>query len=201
MCDTFPTRYPLRVRQTAGGVISDTPIICGGYNPDTKTRVRACYSHQHSTNKWKFLVNLTTFRQDHAAVALGDALWLTGGEVSFGQGLRSTEYVYSNGTVIQGPELPSGIGAHCMVRLEDGRVMILGKVPNRRAVIIYNSKTNKFTEAPRLLYGRLYHACTIFKSPMHGGRPVVISIGGYSGRTSEVLDYTRNGSVWEEGNR
>ena len=201
---TFPTQYPVRVRQTAGGLLEDTPIICGGYNPDTKRRVRECYALNYTTNSWEFLANMTVARQDHATVLVGDSLWMTGGEISTKvkslSSLSSTEYIYRNGTVIRGPYLPSGIvwSGHCLVNLLDGRVMFLGIVPNRRGVLFYHTNTKKFSEGPSLLYPRLFHACALFESPRRGGRPVVISIGGYSGRTVEVYDYTRKGSTWEE---
>ena len=43
------------------------------------------------------------------------------------------------------------------------------------------------------------HACTIFKSQLHDGRPVAIVAGGYgSPKTAEILDFTEDGSTWQE---
>ena len=47
---------------------------------------------------------------------------------------------------------------------------------------------------------RVSHACTIFYSPAHDGRSVVIVAGGSgnSENTAEIWDYTNEGSTWKE---
>ena len=45
-------------------------------------------------------------------------------------------------------------------------------------------------------YDRYYAACTLFNSPLHQNRPVILVSGG-GGQTAEVLDYTTN-NHWEE---
>ena len=40
--------------------------------------------------------------------------------------LASTEFIYKSGSVIQGPNLPLPRHGHCMVKLHDGKIMILG---------------------------------------------------------------------------
>ena len=45
------------------------------------------------------------------------------------------------------------------------------------------------------------HACTIFNSPIHDLRPVVIAAGSNYGsgkNTTEIWDYTQDGTKWEE---
>ena len=51
-----------------------------------------------------------------------------------------------------------------------------------------------------MLHERLDHACTIFKSGLHDGRPVIIIAGGYGSgsQTAEVLDFTKEGATWQE---
>ena len=47
-----------------------------------------------------------------------------------GQGwvsLKTTEYVYPNGTVTAGPTMPNTVWDHSTVALHDGRFMIIGK--------------------------------------------------------------------------
>ena len=39
----------------------------------------------------------------------------------------TTEFIYANGSVLAGPDLPYAIQRHAMVRLHDGSVMLLGK--------------------------------------------------------------------------
>ena len=46
-------------------------------------------------------------------------------------------------------------------------------------------------------FGRGSAACTLFNSPLHQNRPVILVSGGYGQTTSEVLDYTAS-DHWEE---
>ena len=68
-------------------------------------------------------------------------------------------------------------------------------------------KTSNINENPiqvaSMVHARYYHACTIFNSPAHNGRPVAIVAGGcctYTGapKTDEILDFTQEGSSWQE---
>ena len=50
-----------------------------------------------------------------------------------------------------------------------------------------------------MVHSRYWHACTIFTSELHGGRPVAIVAGGYDGSGSnhaEIWDYTKEGTSW-----
>ena len=52
-----------------------------------------------------------------------------------------------------------------------------------------------------MAHGRKNHACTIFKSPAHDGRPIAIAAGSSDGsgsNTAEIWDYTIERSIWEE---
>ena len=54
-------------------------------------------------------------------------------------------------------------------------------------------------EMEPMVHARSSHACTIFNSPVHNGRPVVIVAGSYSSpKTAEILDFTQEGSSWQE---
>ena len=46
-------------------------------------------------------------------------------------------------------------------------------------------------------FDRFGAACTLFNSPLHQNRPVILVSGGWDQTTSEVLDYTTN-NHWEE---
>ena len=39
--------------------------------------------------------------------------------------LQNTEYIYSNGTVVPGPELPEKIDEHCAVKINSTHSMII----------------------------------------------------------------------------
>ena len=87
-----------------------------------------CYRHDKSLNEWTLLGNLSTARTRHASVLLNGDLWMTGGFKNK-SALVSTELVKQDGTISVGTPLPSPRRDHCMVNLQDGRVMILGGYP------------------------------------------------------------------------
>ena len=74
--------------------------------------------------------------------------------------------------------------------------MILGG--SQSSVLIFNPEDNTFTTGPSLLYQRYYAGCTLFMSPMHQNRPVVLAVGGHGQSNAEVLDYTITNAAWEE---
>ena len=101
-----------------------------------------------------------------------------------------------------GISLPYPVYAHCVVTLNDGRVMILGGVTDGftslRKVLIFNSTSGTFSDAPDMLYTRAGHGCAIFNSPLHNHREVVLTAGGLQQDSVELLDYQTEGSTWQE---
>ena len=90
---------------------------------------------------------------------------------------------------------------HCMVTLDDGKVMILGGDHyTYKRVWLFNPQTSTFTNGSDLLYERDYAGCTVFKSPLHDNRPIVLAAGGRNQATAEVLDYTKT-NAWEESKK
>jgi hypothetical protein len=131
-------------------------------------------------------------RSSHASTVVNNALFITGGDDDSST-LATTEYIYANGTVQSGPNLPEARYGHCSVTLHDGKVMILGAIiplSLYRNVIIMDPADNSFATRPSMSYKRVNAACTLFYSPLHNGRPVVLAAGGYKQATAEVYDYT-----------
>ena len=130
-----------------------------------------------------------------------NALFITGGVDGSYNHIATTEYIYANGTVQSGPNLPEARSGHCSVTLHDGKVMILGAdSPSslRRNVIIMDPGDNSFATRPSMRYKRQFAACTLFYSPLHNGRPVVLAAGGRSRQaTAEVYDYTTLANQWQ----
>ena len=81
------------------------------------------------------------------------------------------------------------------------RVMILGGDHNdNKEVWIFDPNEYSFTKQPSLLYHRVHFACTIFTSPKHNFRPVVLAAGGWTQERAEIWDYTVASSSWVESN-
>ena len=72
-------------------------------------------------------------------------------------------------------------------------------------VLEYDS-SNLYNEPEKLksmIYSRRYHACTIFNSILHEGRPILLSAGSWTGsgeNTAEIFDFKKEGSSWQESN-
>ena len=124
---------------------------------------------------------------------------------------KSTEYVFANGTVVFGPNIPSeseylGFGnlRHCLVRLIGGDIMILFRnhANGNPRVYRYNPSTNTYTRQandflnPGGNAGN-FGACSSFYSAKHGNRHVIYMGGGFnSGTFAQLLDYTVS-NEWE----
>ena len=155
-----------------------------------------------------YTFQLQVARSSHASVILDNKLWVTGGEGKDAR-YKSTEFVFSNGAVEYGPDLPYGMRGHCMVKLMDGRILLIGgntdnteewwRVDDR--VLIYDPPKKTFKQWSKLNKGRFFHACAVFHSPKHGGRPIVMAAGGVADQSAEVLDYTRDSAKWEDSGK
>ena len=189
-CSSLPS-YPLSTLRSAGGILNNAPLICGGRSLSTSTVYSECYINEKNSNSWRLHANLKTKRFDSPIAPMNGGLWLTGGYN--GQCLSSTELVYPNGTVLYGPNLPAPRSTHCVVTLHNGLVMIIGGYPEsvHKSVITFDPVNNSFdTGPPSTNYDRKQSACTLFYSPMHDNRPVVLTAGGIGQITSEIYDYT-----------
>ena len=190
-CSSSLQPYPMKMHAAIGGVLNGSPLICGGMASGQQS---SCYKHEKSSNTWKLHANMSSKRYYHSSTLIKDDLWFTGG---YDNGyLESTEYIFSNGSVSSGPNMPAARYGHCMVTLDDGKVMILGGYPTSKIVLIFDPEDNTFNTGPSLLFNRYYFGCAVFKSPLHNNRPVVLAAGGSGQKTAEVLDYT-NANTWE----
>ena len=202
-CLQLPT-YPFKMWGASGGVINGFPMVCGGYKDSGFPKVESsCYSHDKELNIWKQHATMNQARYLHASVVIDNSLWVTGGGYQAGNGLdtfKSTEFVHGNGTVTMGPDLPTPRYGHCIVTLHDGKVMIIGGDPTYQDVLVFDQSNNGFTTGPSTLEQRYIFACTIFNSPLHGNRPIVLA-AGHSGssvdQTAEIYDYTIT-NEWEK---
>ena len=196
--------YPIsNIRTASGGVIDGSPMICGGLGKasgqSSDHEQNKCYAYDKSSQAWKFHANLERNRRYHSSVVMSGALWMLGGYNY--DNLDTTEYIHANGTVVTGPNLPSARRSHCSVTLHDGKVMIIGGLsiyPPLKTTLIFSPNNNSFSPGPSMIHKRSDFACTLFYSPMHDNRPVILSAGGGNDHFSEVLDYTTANAEWQE---
>ena len=100
---------------------------------------------------------MNNHRYASASIALNGKLFVMGG-VEGSRVLRSTEYVSPDGDVsLPGPNLPNGRYAHCVVKLLNGKVMILGGYPYGTSVITFDPEAETFDQSlPSMAHERAY---------------------------------------------
>jgi len=192
------SNYPLKVRDAAGGYSNNegSVSICGGLDGSYRSE---CYTLEKS--KWEPAGNLKNARNSHGASYITTGLWMTGGWNGL-QRLASTELLLPDGKVTSGPNLPEARSGHCQVSYQD-TTFIIGGYTNQKTNTVLQYKTGNINETPiqvaSMVHARRDHACTIFNSPAHNGRPVaIVAGGGRSSNTAEILDFTQEGSSWQE---
>ena len=204
------------VEFATGGLLNTTSVICGGEDDDQMVTDK-CYAYGFKAKQsrgWKNIVNMSEPRSFSSSIVIEDMIWITGGYNNF-QTLTSTEQIFLNKTVREGPKLEEPRESHCMASHEN-KIFIIGgskSHPHGSAplnqVQMYNA--DDLFEIPinvsPMAYNRKNHACTIFQSQIHGGRYVLLVAGGDSkeaSTTAEILDFLvgpdGTQTIWQPGN-
>jgi len=193
---------------TDGGVLANRPTVCGGSCSSSNcgsSRSGAqddCHYYNATANDWYFLGKMSTKRYQHAILMISpDIMWITGGYTGSAR-TSSTEYIFGNGTIKAGANLPVPLQTHCVVRLDNDTAMVIGGVSALPYTTTYffDIASETYSHGPDLLNNRYYHNCAVFQSAKHENRPVVAVTGG-TGSTSttrivEILDYTTENPQW-----
>lgn len=180
---------------SVGILDSNQPIVCGGSSP-SRGFFKTCHIFETDAKEWKLFGNMATGRSHHAIARFPNgSLWITGGYN--GYTLDSTEVISNNGDISPGISLPNKVNNHCILSLEDGRMLISGGFAQNKKVWFYDDQ-NGFTPGPDMLEKREGHACSTFKSALHQQREVALVAGGDYRDDVEVLDYQTEGSTWEK---
>ena len=202
-CDSLPP-YPIYLRVADGIMINGVQIIAGGYGYASSSQFSEVYKLDYNGNSWVLLGNMAVPRFSLAVAELNGGAWAMGGFSSdtWSSVESSTEIIYTNGNILNGPDLPEGRGGHCAVTLPNGNVVIMGGRTSlsvlSKDVLIYDISTSTYTSGPDMAYGHENFACAHFYSDKHGGRPVILSAGGMSSSNTEIYDYTSENGVWEQ---
>ena len=122
-----------------------------------------------------------------------------------GSYLKTTEYIYTDGKVETGPDLPEKRSGHCMSSIFNGdkTIIIGGYNINGRSssTWIFDHSSEIFdVKQPEMNHARDTFGCSTFNSGHHNNRHVVVvagSNGGDGGNTAELLDYETQSATWE----
>ena len=149
------------------------------------------------TGKWSFFAKMTSPRREAASVVVQDTMYIFGGVGS--TYLSSAEKIDANGVVTAIADMPRERYSLSAVALPSGKILIMGGGPteNFKSTMEYDPTTDSYDDTlPDMTSSRSLHGCTIFNSQNHGGRPVVLCLGGSGNGNAELYDYTTADAVW-----
>ncbi len=101
------------------------------------------------------------FKQYFSALINENTLWITGGSDPDLGSLATTEFVTLDengvGKVTPGPDLPRMQSAHCLVKMDENRYIMIGGFGSDEAVqpMIYDFSTEEWSVAPLLKTDKL----------------------------------------------
>ena len=157
--------FPTRLRDGIGGFTTAGPLLCGGYNADTRSRSNACFTFKDTKFK-EADVKLQTKRSSASAVVLPNGeLWIQGGWD--GKNLLSTSETMSLQGSQPGMELEKGISGHCSMMINATTAFITGGYTGSYSKETYfiNIHNWKLTKGPKMEEARYYHGWVTSRSP------------------------------------
>ena len=188
-------------RYAVGGLINETPIICGGKDSN-RDRLDSCIVFGQT----KTYIKMQEKRSTAISVVLNETtLWILGGWNDSGT-VSSTELITLDAaTSVNGPALPNKLGASCAIKYNSSHIYLTGGYNNSdqtNKVWIYNTildaGSSSWTEGPRMNNKRGTHGCTVLH---HGQSSWIVVAGGYDGKKPvkrmEILD--PNKKKWVQG--
>ena len=192
-----------------------TNLVCGGsfydnedYNMHSSDK---CFSLNQSGTS---LFTMTFEKRSYAAsIVYNNTIWITGGFDSdvkpYVSTLKSTEYILKSGESVMGPDLPTKLFAHEMVKINQTHTLIIGgsieSEPDTYTdkTWYFNHENKNFIEGPRLRQARGYFAAGLILDSVTNEEIIVVTGGqGYDNEGYYIdLDSTeilRDG-IWEQG--
>merc|ERR1712223_509264 len=195
--------FPDGIQEATGNLVDGMPLLCGGIGGERAERyskAKNCYILRNAA--WSQFTKMTDARQTPASGVVKqndkEALFVTGGydDVNY---LKSTEFVYTDGVVEAGPDLPEARNGHCMTQMNATHYIIMGgqlgeSGKKTNTTIIYDSTTQTYSDGPEMPYSIKTFACTVFWSDLHYS-PVVIAAGG-SGKNAKGIRAGNRAAIW-----
>ena len=126
-CRSLP-HYPLQAQYASGGILNGQPLICGGIVglEESTNAINECYVYNATSLSWALFANMNHKRYGASGVTLDDKRFLIMGGSGQTNDNSTSEYILLNRTVVAGPITPYiGLEWHCIVRLDDGKVIII----------------------------------------------------------------------------
>ncbi len=178
---SFPESY---ATNGVGGVVSNVPIICGGYNSESLA-LKSCYILYMDGVVES---DMSVARKSAAAIVVDDGktLWVTGGwdGDSF---FKTTEFVSLDG-ITDGPDLPMAMSSHCLVPIDSSTSFLF----HQGKSWYYSHKDSIWTQGKHFIVNdRMFADCGIILDFYDGQELFVVTGGrarGRSVKSTEILD-------------
>ena len=168
--------YPLELHVATGGLLGNTPLICGGRL--FGQYIDECYSLDGETSK--FVTKMSVKRSYAASIVLNETiLWITGGWT--GQMYASSEYIRLSGSS-PGPDLPMTLRAHAMIAINTTHSMVIGGDSSSSTIDLtfyFNHGNQQWIDGPRLIQARDSHAVGIVNDQVTMTNLVIVA-GGFA---------------------
>ena len=199
-CTKVP-KFPIQLYFATGGLVNDTPIVCGGYKVTSNSKSKDCYK---LNGAWHLdrLAKLSTVRSN---AALGSAIWnnhllVVGGYSS--RYLHTMELVTPNArSKTLRMRLPLGLGLSCIVPWDSNTFMVIGgystKSSKSKETYFIDMINNRVTPGPSLINGRRYLGCQ--EMIVNGESFIVVAGGSGAKNLTEFLPKSNLKGGWEKG--
>ena len=202
-------------KRSTGGVISNQPLICGGFI-DNDDRIKA--KHVSFIGMPNHYFKIMIPRSFASSVVMNDSyIWVTGGCSK--EGLeKSTEIISLDQPPVSGPDLPFTVSHHSMVLVDPKTIYLIGGFQeyhqrSNKTWIIDPTNNFQIKVGPSLNIGRTSFSCSKMKIE---GRIFLVVAGGVGDSLTppttmgdpgdeyldsvELLDITCPQKGWEMGN-
>ena len=189
-------------KRSTGGVISNQPLICGGYI-DYDDRIKA--KHVSFIGMPNHYFKIMIPRSFASSVVMNDSyIWVTGGCSK--EGLeKSTEIISLDQPPVSGPDLPFTVSHHSMVLVDPTTIYLIGGDQNdqtsNKTWIIDPTNDFQIKVGPSLNIERYSHSCSKMRIE---GRIFLVVAGGAVEENGyldsvELLDTTCPDKGWKMG--
>ena len=197
----------MKVAGATGGLVNNTPLICGGLSLTSRTS-NTCYSLKE--NDVIATTKLLANRTFAASIVINeDLLWITGG-LDMDNNLMhlSSEFIETGkNNSVAGINLPKPLYRHAMVKVENYLTMVIGGLSLNEAndsnevyssvTYYYDHSNQEWTSGPLLITGRYGHSAFLVTDEVLNENMIVVAGGFFL----ETLDSTEilHGDKWIAG--
>ena len=174
--------FPLEAAGAVGANLASTPIICGG---------EKCFKYMKGG--WQHFATMIERRDSAAEIVYNNALHIFGGQDNAKE-LQSSEIVKEDGSVTEGPHLPTQLWGHAIASINSTVSVMTGGgfigFPSNQTWY-FNHTSQEFQPGPNLLRSRYLHSSGSVTDQKTKEKMIIIaggrSIGLVNLKSTEML--------------